>query len=237
MSEMPLLVLWDVDGTLIDNGGVSKEAYALAFKMLTGRTSTEQVITDGVTDVAILQSLFDRHGMEMSRDQRDRVYTVMSRALESLIPQLRNRGKAMVGARHATHALAHEANIIQSVLAGDIAPNAFMKVAAFGLHGFLDFEVGGYGSDHEVRRELVEIARQKALAKYGIAFTPATTVLIGAHYVEAGKVDGAYVVAVASGKFGVDEVATLGADVVLADLKDTNRLVDAVLSARKLSLP
>jgi hypothetical protein len=31
------LVLWDVDHTLIENSGVSKENYALAFKLLTGR--------------------------------------------------------------------------------------------------------------------------------------------------------------------------------------------------------
>lgn len=235
MIATPLLVLWDVDGTLISNGGVSKEAYALAFRILTGRNSTEQVVTDGMTDVAIMRSLFERHGLEMTQGQRERIYAVMPRALESLLPQLRNRGKAMPGARHATHALAHEPNVIQSVLTGNVAANAFAKLATFGLHGFLDLEVGGFGSDHEVRTELVEIARRKALAKYNIAFDADTTVLIGdtPRDVEAGRVGGAYVVAVASGKFGTDELSELGADVVLPDLKDTPRLVEAVLSARK----
>ncbi|MBB5871208.1 phosphoglycolate phosphatase-like HAD superfamily hydrolase [Allocatelliglobosispora scoriae] len=235
MAETPLLVLWDVDGTLISNGGVSKEAYALAFRMLTGRTSTEKVITDGMTDIAIMRSLFDRHGLEISRDQYERLFKVMPRALDSLVVQLRNRGKAMPGARHATHALAHEHNVIQSVLSGNVAANAFTKLATFGLHGFLDFEIGGYGSDSEQRNDLVEIARSKALEKYNIVFDSFTTVIVGdtPRDVEAGKVGGAYVVAVASGEYDVDDLTTLGADVVLPDLKDTPRLVEAVLSARR----
>ena len=32
-----LLVLWDIDHTLIENHGVNKEIYALAFELLTGR--------------------------------------------------------------------------------------------------------------------------------------------------------------------------------------------------------
>jgi hypothetical protein len=35
-SGMPRLVLWDVDHTLIENAGVSKEIYATAFHALTG---------------------------------------------------------------------------------------------------------------------------------------------------------------------------------------------------------
>jgi hypothetical protein len=53
----PRLVLWDVDGTLIHNGGVSKLAYALGFQMLTGHPPSEPVITDGMTDPAIMRSL------------------------------------------------------------------------------------------------------------------------------------------------------------------------------------
>jgi phosphoglycolate phosphatase len=45
----PALLLWDVDHTLIENGGVSKENYALAFEILTGRAPEAQPQTDGRT--------------------------------------------------------------------------------------------------------------------------------------------------------------------------------------------
>jgi phosphoglycolate phosphatase len=35
--------------------------------------------------------------------------------------------------------------IVQSVLSGNMKPNALIKLSAFGLDGYLDFEVGGYG--------------------------------------------------------------------------------------------
>lgn len=34
---MELIVLWDIDHTLIENAGVSKEIYAAAFTALSGR--------------------------------------------------------------------------------------------------------------------------------------------------------------------------------------------------------
>jgi phosphoglycolate phosphatase len=42
-----LLLLWNVDHTLIENGGVSKENYALPFGILIGRAPEVQSQTDG----------------------------------------------------------------------------------------------------------------------------------------------------------------------------------------------
>ncbi|MGH3329421.1 MAG: hypothetical protein ACRDPT_16795 [Streptomycetales bacterium] len=49
--------------------------------------------------------------------------------------------------------------MVQSVLSGNVEPNAFGKLVAFNLHRYLDFEVGGYGSDDRVRANLVCVAR------------------------------------------------------------------------------
>jgi hypothetical protein len=48
-------VLWDVDHTLIENGGVSKETYALAFELLTGCVPSVRPATDGRTDFQIMR--------------------------------------------------------------------------------------------------------------------------------------------------------------------------------------
>jgi phosphoglycolate phosphatase-like HAD superfamily hydrolase len=228
------LVLWDVDGTLIYNGGLSKQAYALGFELLTGRPTVEPVITDGMTDPAIMRSLFERHGIELTTEMVAQVPKVMTEALASLVPQLRERGHAMPGAREAIDALAQLPDVVQSVLTGNIAANAFAKVAAFGLHAKLDFEVGGFGSDDEVRSNLVEAARLKALSKYGVAFDASSTVIIGdtLRDIEAGRDGGAHVVAVASGAFSEEQLLAEGADVVVPDLRDTDGLVKSVLGFR-----
>ena len=44
-------------------------------------------------------------------------------------------------------ALAADDRLHLSVLTGNIAPNAVVKLAAFGLEKWLDLEAGAYGSD------------------------------------------------------------------------------------------
>src|SRR5262245_52496961 len=73
-----VLGLWDVDGTLIHNGGVSKQAYRLGFERLAGQPTAVPVVTDGMTDGAIMASLFERNDLEMNADHRARLYEVMA---------------------------------------------------------------------------------------------------------------------------------------------------------------
>src|SRR5262249_50738843 len=113
---------------------------------------------------------------------------------------------------------------------GNIRANAFAKLSAFGLDSYIDFDVGGYGSDDNVRAKLVDVARSRALAKYGIAFDSGTTVLVGdtVRDVRAGGDGDAYVVAVASGIDSADQLRAEGADAVFPDLRDTGAVVKLV---------
>jgi phosphoglycolate phosphatase-like HAD superfamily hydrolase len=65
------------------------------------------------------------------------------------------------------------------VLIGNIRPNAVTKLSVFGLDGYIDFDVGGYGSDDEARANLVGIAQARASARHGQAFDKRTTILVG----------------------------------------------------------
>jgi phosphoglycolate phosphatase len=116
------------------------------------------------------------------------------------------------------------------VLSGNIRLNSFTKLSVFGLHEYLDFEVGGYGSDDDVRANLVGVARERASLKYGVRLDESTTVLIGdtPRDVQAGRKGGACVVAVASGGDSVETLRAEGADIVLPDLRDTSAVVHAV---------
>jgi phosphoglycolate phosphatase len=136
------------------------------------------------------------------------------------------------GASDVLTALQAASEIVQSVLSGNIKPNAVTKLSAFQLDGFIDFEVGGYGSDDEVRTNLVGVAQERASGKYDVKFDKTNTVLIGdtPRDVQAGRDGGAHVVAVASGSDSMDALYAEGADVVLSDLRDTQAVVAAVNS-------
>ena len=195
-----LLVLWDIDHTLIENHGVNKETYALAFELLTGRHAEHRARTEGRTEPEIMRNMLLEHGIEPTPEHVARMPDVLESATLSKAVTLRERGQELPGARDVLTALRLSPGIVQSVLSGNIKPNAVTKLSAFGLDGYIDFEVGGYGSDDEVRANLVSIAQERATVKYGIKFDKANTVLIGdtPRDVQAGRNGGAHVIGVAS---------------------------------------
>ena len=69
--------------------------------------------------------------------------------------------------------------MVQSVLTGTIRPNAVEKLRAFGLDGFFDFEIGGYGSEIYPKGAQLMMSRSRAAEKYGVAFGAESTVYIG----------------------------------------------------------
>ena len=60
----------------------------------------------------------------------------------------------------------------QSLLTGNIAPNAVVKVSAFGLQRWLDLEIGAYGSDDADRLRLVPVALERARLLRDLTFDP-----------------------------------------------------------------
>ena len=224
------LVLWDVDHTLIENGGVSKDTYATAFEMLTGRAAVVPIETDGRTDPDIMRNLLARHGLVYDDDERSR--TVLIEALASKLDDLRRRGHPMPGAKAILELLQQEVGVLQTVLTGNIQPNAVVKLAAFGLDKFIDFEIGGYGSDDPVRSKLVQVAQSRAGTKYpGQRFDRTNTVVVGdtPRDVRTGLEGGARVVPVATGVSTMDDLRTAGASVLLPNLIDTPATLRAIL--------
>jgi len=121
--------------------------------------------------------------------------------------------------------------VVQSVLTGNVQPIAEVKLGAAGLTDHLDLSIGAYGEAHEVRAELVHLARRNAARRYGTDFAGQQTVLIGdtALDVAAALATGARVVGVATGGTTADELVAAGADAVLPDLADTAAVLAAIL--------
>jgi phosphoglycolate phosphatase-like HAD superfamily hydrolase len=225
-------VLWDVDHTLIENNGVNKETYALAFHLLTGRQAEYPAQTGGRTDPEIMRNMMIRHGIELDDEHAARLPEALEAAMSSNASRLRDRGHELPGARDALATLQVTPGIIQSVLSGNIKVNAIAKLSAFELDKYVDFEVGGYGSDDHIRANLVRFARERASVKYRVKLDKATTVVIGdtPRDVQAGRNGGAYVIGVASGGDSAETLRDEGADAVFPDLRDTRAVVAAITS-------
>lgn len=232
-----VLLLWDVDHTLIDNGGVSKENYALAFELLTGNKPTEKAETEGRTDLGIMDRLLHVHGVDPAKYPWPARAAALAEAGMRNREALSQRGRALPGAVRVLSVLAKHPEVIQSSLTGNILENAQVKLAAFNLDTWIDFDTGGFGSDeHRTRGELVPVAQRKAADKYGFDATHEVTVLVGDTPldVEAGKSGGARVIGVATGESSASALRDAGADVVLADLEDLPAFLRALERVREL---
>ena len=219
-----LLVLWDIDGTLVNSAGHGRHAFEDAFRVVVGR-EPEWVDYAGRTDHQIAMSMLNG-----SSDHLPALLDLLAVKLAERQELIAAEGHVYPGVPETLAAL-HEADgVVNSLLTGNIKANAAVKVGAFGLDRWLDFEAGAYGSDpHERRSDLVEIARERAAARYG---QPTGAVLVGDTPLDvlAAREAGARAVAVATGFADPDDLRESRPDALLQDLRDTDAAIRAITS-------
>ena len=226
------LVLWDVDRTLLHVEGVSRLVYEDAFLAVVGRPLERLADMAGRTDRYIITETLKLHGVEGVEGLLEPFYWELGRAVRSRRELLRAQGRALAGAREALEAVARVPGVVQSVVTGNTREIATEKLSAFGLDVHLDLEVGGYGNDATVRRELVRLARDRTQRMYGVDLAWERVVVVGdtEHDIRGAVDNGAMAVGVATGGSEEDGLRDAGAATVLPDLTDTSDVVRAVLS-------
>jgi phosphoglycolate phosphatase-like HAD superfamily hydrolase len=254
-----LLVLWDVDHTLIDAGGLSSHLYGMVFAELFGRELPRVAPMAGRTDRAIIVETLTMAGVASPRTYVPAFIEELTRRAPAFGERVRARGRVLAGVPEALAALAESAEsagglragggvgglgasgVRQSVLTGNIRPLAEVKLGALGLGGPLNLAIGAYGDMDEVRAGLVQVARERAAAAAGsdaagsggADFGGEATVLVGDTPLDvaAALATGARAVGVATGNFTEQELIAAGAHAVLPDLSDTARVRAAVLGS------
>jgi phosphoglycolate phosphatase-like HAD superfamily hydrolase len=240
-----LLVLWDIDFTLIDAGGVGTRLYRMVFRDMFGTDLPAAADMAGRTDRAIVVDTLARAGISEPRQYLDQFLARLAALAPTGRELAEQHSRALPGAAAALDALAafapgrngaggpaQQVCVVQSVLTGNVRPMAAMKLGALGLDGHLDLEAGAYGESHEVRAELVHVARGNATRRYGADFSGPATVLVGDTPLDvaAALETGARAVAVATGGTTAAALAGSGAHAVLPDLTDTPAVLAAILA-------
>jgi phosphoglycolate phosphatase len=239
MVTSELLVLWDVDHTLLNAGGLSTHLYGLVFAELFGRELTQVAPMAGRTDQAIIAETLTMAGIPDPRGHVPAFIAGLTRQAPAYGERVRQRGYALPGAEAALTALTAlgtdgTGGVRQSVLTGNIRALAEVKLGAFGLRDLLDLDIGAYGETYEVRSELVHVARARAAAATGADFRSGSTVLVGDTPLDvaAALATGARAVGVATGNYSEADLAAAGAHAVLPDLTDTRQVLAAIRGRR-----
>jgi phosphoglycolate phosphatase len=230
-----VLVLWDLDYTLLRAGRVGPALYRLALQeMFDCDLPKMNVAMAGRTDRAIAVDVLLAAGIGDPWAVLDEFQAVLARHAPSLAEQVATYGRVLPGVREALAAVAAGrpgVRVIQSALTGNLRAMAEVKLAALGLTEYLDVDAGAYGEQSEVRADLVPVARRNAAARYGADFSGTATVLVGDTPldIEAALAAGARAVGVATGSFELADLKAAGAHAALPDLTDLPAALAAIL--------
>ncbi|MCW2905015.1 MAG: Haloacid dehalogenase domain protein hydrolase [Streptosporangiaceae bacterium] len=235
MSTIDRLVLWNIDHTLVDVGRVTREAYADAFRRVTGRPLVTLPATAGRTDSEIIFETLAFNDVVTDDDHLPTFIAALAEAFGARRKEVRSHGRVLPGAREALMAIARVRGVVQSVLTGCIEPNAVVKLTELDLGGYVDFEIGGYGSDSYPKGALIGLARSRTAEKYvekrfGLPISEPATVLIAdsPRDVQAARFARTKVIAVATGTATEAELRSAGADLVLPTLADTRAVLRGI---------
>ena len=213
------VLLFDIDGTLIDAGGAGQSAMEQAVARLFGETRpVEGIHAAGRTDRAIGRDLFDYYSIPATDDNWSRYMTTYFSLLPSSL--LNRQGTILPGVVPLIEQLSTRSDVFLGLLTGNFAEGAKLKLTHFGLHHH--FRTGGYGDSHlhrdDVARDALTAVKMhlpdvKSDQIWVVGDTPAD--------VQCGRAIGAKVLAVATGIFSSDQLAPHKPDVLLDDLTQT----------------
>ena len=225
-----VVLLFDIDGTLLDARGAGRRALERAVEEWSGRSlGSFRVHLGGRTDLDIFRELVGELGIPYPAPPDRR--RVLRRYLELLelelqrTPPFVHPGVASLIERPGFH---------HGLVTGNERPGAELKLEAVGLGG--QFSFGAYGSDHEDRNLLVPLALHRLWRGFGIRIPPERTVVIGdtEKDIECTRAAGCHVLLVGTG-FGDYAKLAPEADAALPDLGDVDDVVQilARLTARE----
>ncbi len=215
---MPPVVLFDVDGTLIDSGGAGARSWRHAFDKLYGIPADIGSHTAaGETDPVVARKTFEAAvGREPTEVELARLFAVYLLRLSEEVRTSEDY-RVLEGVEDLLLMLS-DAGTMLGLVSGAMEGAARVKLSRADLNRFFVF--GGYGSDSDDRAMLTRVAIDKAAMLHGHDVTPHRVFVVGDTPldIEAAGAVGAVSVAVASGKFSVEELRSSGARYVLPSL-------------------
>jgi phosphoglycolate phosphatase len=203
------VVLWDIDGTLIDVVGAKRDKHAEAVMDVVGLWPTSPIRTSGMTDLQIIDVLARSVGIELSEATR---LDIMKRLAELTYEHLAEAHVGeLSGVRQAIHMVSRR-GWTNGLLTGNTCLRAQLKLSRIDL--WTAFACGFFGDEALDRFHLVSHCAQqlREVGAYGVVIgdTPLD--------IEAAHCAGLPVLAVATGHYNLSELAGSGPDLAVSDL-------------------
>lgn len=233
MEKTPhTLVLFDIDGTLVDCGVAAGKCFSAAFQEAFGVPcpifASEEV--SGLTDAAILMEVVKRLNLKCQDFDRrkDLAFQIYAQKLNR---ELKSQpARELPGARQAVQAVRSLPDCVTGLLTGSTEATARIKLESAGID-FNQFVCCAYSEDGELRETLPPAARARFLNFFGRE--PGVIILVGdtPRDAEAALATGCEFLGVATGPYDRASLEKAGARVILGDLTETSLLCKAIEAA------
>jgi phosphoglycolate phosphatase-like HAD superfamily hydrolase len=221
------LVLWDIDGTILQSGRAGMKALQAALQEVFGLSgSFEGIEFAGRTDPWIIRQIFARFGIDQTSENVGRYVECYVAALPGILGQSGTR--ILPGVAEILSLAARRPHVAQGLLTGNLRRGAQAKL---GFHGLWDyFPIGAFADDSEVRNELGPHALRRARGHWGHDFPGERTWVVGdtPHDIACARAFGARALAVATGGSKLSELAGHNPDAVFESLEDPDAFWGAI---------
>jgi len=227
----PRLVLFDIDGTLIDGSAKEhKKAFIAAFKQLFGIDTTVEELTErfeGTTDMYVYKKFLKMNGVsEKEIEKNEEKFKKMTAKLFK-----ENFHKDKIDVLPGVNGLIDEIKDFSSLglITGNVEEIGIFKIKRFGLDKY--FKVGGFGSDAVLREDIAKKAIEKSEKFFNKKFDKIVIIGDTTHDIEAGKKNKAVTIGVATGvKDSIDNLKKAKPDFVFNDLNDYKKIAEIILN-------
>src|SRR6185295_4542395 len=156
---MVRLVLFDIDGTLINTGGAGMKAFARAFSTAFNISNgSERLRFAGRTDTSLAREFFVLNRIEPTPDNFRHFFDTYVFWLEQMVTQM--DGATLPGVWEFLRDLQSlPQKPVLGLLTGNTRLGAEIKLRHFNL--WEHFQTGAFADDHEDRNQIAVIARQR----------------------------------------------------------------------------
>ena len=228
------LVLFDIDGTLLNSGGMGRAAMQRALGQVFGSPGNPSYRYDGKTDKQIVRDVMrmEGHSDEHIDSRMDNLIEIYLEGLREGAKEKRFKVRPLDGVPELLDVLEPRKDVILGLLTGNVETGARMKLEAAGIDPDR-FKINAFGSDHEHRPRLPAIAQRRASEKLGLDIAGDRLVVIGdtPADIDCGRSLGAKAIGVASGHYTVEQLESHNPYAVFPSLKDTERVLETILNA------
>jgi len=225
------LVLFDIDGTLITDGGAARNAYGAALERVYGYDGDlTRYDFSGRTDPQITSMVLRDFGLDddVIASRMPQLWEVYLAGLaENATP---DRVRELPGVRTLLDALSARDDILLGLLTGNIERGARIKLTPPSLNRYFAF--GAFGSDAADREELPPIAVERASRLEHHPFRGREVVIIGdsIYDIRCGIPHDATSIAIASGKTPAEMLRAEHPHYFFETAEETPGILQAILT-------